>query len=453
MLLGRRTFLELIGAAAITAGIPSMIARGPDPSPAPDAAPVAAPASFAADPNARYVSSIGNDANPGTKAAPWQSLARVRAALDAGEVGRGDAVLLRRGDVFPGALQIPAVKGTSGVFTLGAYGTGELPQINGYKVSNDAWALHSPGVWKLNLRPGSGQFSGNTAGTSTNVGFLKAGGAIHGWKRWSLAELAQDWDFYSDDTFVYVKLGTSPGAGVGIAVKQQGFRPSSNTAASDLHILGHGGHGVGIYGTRNAEVTGCLIEEIGGSQLTKTTRYGNGVEIWIGCANVLVQGNTIRQTYDTGTTMQGSVEGNNVAWTDCRFVGNTIENCNQSLEVWSRGMPAAGTGHIRCAFTDNDCRDAGISWAANIRPDQAGMGTHLLTYDMQLPCDIEIARNQFIGAKDNFVRASGDRQIPAGIKTHSNTIELASGQKIAYQNPETIEQLDAWRARTGAEQG
>lgn len=443
MMLGRRRFLEWIGAAAVTAGVPSALTP-------PAAAVVPSPA-YA---NARFVSSGGDDANPGTKAAPWQTLGRVRAALDTGEVGRGDAVLLRRGDVFWGSLKVPVLKGTTGAFTLGSYGSGALPQINGYKVSTDAWALHSPNVWKLNLTAGSGEFTGNTAGTSTDVGFLKAGGTIHGWKRWNLADLAQNWDFYSDDTHVYVRLGGSPGAGVEIAVKQQGFRPASNTNASDLHILGHGAHGVGIYGTQNAQVKDCLIEEIGGSRVSKTTRYGNGVEIWIGCANVLVQGNTIRQTYDTGTTMQGSAEGSNVAWTDCRFVGNTIENCNQSLEVWSRGIPAAGTGHIRCAFTDNECRDAGFSWAANIRPDRAGMGTHLLTYDVELPCDIEIARNSFVGAKDNFVRSSGaGRQIPEGIRTHSNTISLDSGQKIAYQHPETIEQLEAWRSRSGNGQG
>ncbi|NUP59375.1 MAG: right-handed parallel beta-helix repeat-containing protein [Pseudarthrobacter sp.] len=435
--------------AALSAGIPGMIARAPEPDPSP--APAAAPSPAYA--NARFVSSSGNDANPGTEAAPWQSLARVTSALESGEVGRGDAVLLRRGEVFPGSLQMPVLKGAAGVFTLASYGTGAPPQINGYKVSNDAWTPYGPGIWKLDLRPGSGQFSGNTDGASTNVGFLKAGGTIHGWKRWSVAALAQDWDFYSDDAFVYVKLAASPGAGVEIAVKQEGLRPASNTTASDLHILGHGGHGVRTYGIRDAAITNCLIEEIGGSRLKDTTRYGNGVEVWIGCSNVLVQGNTIRQTYDTATTMQGNVEGSRVAWTDCRFVGNTIENCNQSFEVWSHGIPAAGTGHIRCAFTDNECRDAGISWAANIRPDQAGMGTHLLTYDVQLPCDIEIARNRFIGAKDNFVRSSGNRQIPAGIRTHSNTISLASGQKIAYQNPETIEQLDAWRSRTGNEQG
>lgn len=447
MLIGRRSFLQWIGLGALTAGVPGVL------TPVSDATPVAADP-FLAYRNVRFVASGGNDAGPGTEAAPWQTLARARAALETGEVGRGDAVLLRRGDVFGGSIQIPAPQGTAGSFTLGSYGSGPLPQINGYKTSTNAWTLHSPNVWKLNLTAGSGQFTGNTGGTSTDVGFLKAGGTIHGWKRWSLADLAQDWDFYSDDTYVYVKGAASPGAGVEVAVKQDGIRPASNTNVSDLHVVGHGAHGVNITATQNAQVTGCLIEEIGGSRLSKTVRYGNGVEIWIGCANVLVQGNTIRQTYDTATTMQGSAQGSHVAWTDCRFIGNTIQNCNQSLEIWSKGSPAPGTGHIRCAFTDNECHDAGFSWAANIRPDQAGMGTHLLTYDVQLPCDVEITRNRFIGAKDNFVRSSGTaRQLPAGIKTHGNTISLNSGQKIAFMNPETIEQLDAWRSRTGNERG
>ena len=45
--------------------------------------------------------------------------------------------------------------------------------------------------------------------------------------------------------------------------------------------------------------------------------------------------------------------------------------------------------------------------------------------------------------------AAAAGQIPEGIRTHSNTISLDSGQKIAYQHPETIEQLEAWRSRTG----
>lgn len=404
-------------------------------------------------PKARYVSAAGSDANPGTETAPWASLARIRAAVAGGELRRGDTVLLKRGDTFYGSLQVPDVQGTAGVLAFGAYGTGARPTINGYKVSKAAWVQHAPGVWKLNLTAGSGQYTGNTTATSTDVGFLKVAGIINGHKRWSLGTLVNQWDFFSDATHVYVKGDTMPGEGVSFAVKQNGFQPSSNNRVTGLHLAGHGAHGMTSISSEHVYIGDCLIEEIGGSQLSGTTRYGNGLEVWIGAADNLFENNTIRQTYDVGYTMQGTAAHGRVAWTDIHFRNNRIENCNQSFEVWSQGTSAAGTGHIRCTFTDNVCVDAGKSWAADVRPDRDGTGTHLLTYGVQLPCEIEITRNQFIRAKDNYARCSGDGQIPAGMNTHHNTITLNRGQKIAYWNPETTEQYEAWRTRTGKEQG
>ena len=85
-----------------------------------------------------YVSGAGSDANPGTEAAPWASLARIRAALDTGVLRRGDTVLLKRGETFYGSIQIPSVRGITGFLDFGAYGTGERPTINGYKISKAA---------------------------------------------------------------------------------------------------------------------------------------------------------------------------------------------------------------------------------------------------------------------------------------------------------------------------
>lgn len=401
----------------------------------------------------QYVSGAGSDTNPGTEAAPWASLARIRAALDTGVLRRGDTVLLRRGETFYGSIQIPAVKGTTGFLNFGAYGTGERPRINGYKISKAAWVQHALGVWKLNLTAGSGQYTGNTTATSTNVGFLKVAGVINGYKRWSLDDLVNQWDFYSDATYVYVKRNTTPGEGIAFAVKQNGFQLSSNNRVTGLHMVGHGAHGMTSVSSKHVFVGDCLIEETGGSQLSGTTRYGNGLEVWIGAVDNLFENNTIRQTYDVGYTMQGRAERASVAWTDIHFRNNRIENCNQSFEVWSQGTPAAGTGHIGCSFTDNVCVDAGKSWAADARPDRDGKGTHLFTYHVQLPCDIEITRSQFIRARDNYARCTGDGQIPPVINTHHNTITLSRGQTIAYLNPETVEQYEAWRTRTGKEQG
>lgn len=60
----------------------------------------------------------GNDANPGTLASPWKSLARtVNINLAA-----GDAVLLKCGEVFRGTLELTSVNAPAGNLLVGGYG-------------------------------------------------------------------------------------------------------------------------------------------------------------------------------------------------------------------------------------------------------------------------------------------------------------------------------------------
>ncbi|HVL66179.1 MAG TPA: right-handed parallel beta-helix repeat-containing protein [Vicinamibacterales bacterium] len=69
-----------------------------------------------------YVSAAGSDANAGTAASPWQTLARVNALA----LQPGDRVLLRGGDTFAGRLQLDAQDaGTpQAPVTITSYGTG-----------------------------------------------------------------------------------------------------------------------------------------------------------------------------------------------------------------------------------------------------------------------------------------------------------------------------------------
>lgn len=72
--------------------------------------------------NAFHVASNGNDANSGSLSAPWKTIAKINGRTFAA----GDNILLRRGDMWREQLTIPA----SGI-TIGAYGTGAKPIING----------------------------------------------------------------------------------------------------------------------------------------------------------------------------------------------------------------------------------------------------------------------------------------------------------------------------------
>lgn len=88
----------------------------------------AAPRSTLAAGATYYVDAVtGNDANPGSAAQPWRSLARVQTALDAGAIRAGDRVLFARGSIFEGRLSLNAAVGgtASAPITFGAYGAGK----------------------------------------------------------------------------------------------------------------------------------------------------------------------------------------------------------------------------------------------------------------------------------------------------------------------------------------
>lgn len=411
----------------------------------------------------RYIdSATGQDTAAGTKAAPWKSLSRLQEALTDGEIGRKDLALLKRGGEYFGNLSLPVLKGATGMFTLGTYGVGNKPVLSGYKVSSNAWVEHSAGVWKLDLTAGSGQYTGNTGSSDANVGFLKVADDFKPFKRWALADLVNDWDFYSDTTHVYVKKTASPGAGIRIAVCDDGIQLSSHVVVQGCLIEGYGAHGINAKSAANVRLKRNHIRAIGGSHLvgagTGTTRYGNGVQFWIGASDGLVEHNTIEQCYDTATTMQGRLEvgAEKISWENIHFRHNRVQNNNQSFEVWSTGTPVAGSGFINCSFAHNECLDAGASWGDGARPDGNGTGTHLLTYNMQLPTDIEITGNVFYGASDNLAlhqTSDGDFTPPDGFNSHHNKVFLRAGRKVDHNRAETVEDAAAYVAATGQESG
>ncbi len=73
-----------------------------------------------------YISSRGNDGNPGTKEAPWKSLQKLQGL----QFKPGDSVLFKRGSEFTGtvAVQISGKEGKP--ITFKAYGMGEIPRFS-----------------------------------------------------------------------------------------------------------------------------------------------------------------------------------------------------------------------------------------------------------------------------------------------------------------------------------
>lgn len=100
----------------------------------------------------RYVSGSGNDGNPGTKALPWRTPARVQSAIDAAQFQPGDAVLFERGHTYAGSLALTgSLQGTaSSPIVFGAYGSagsGKPPALSGMR-QLQGWQSLGNGRWK-----------------------------------------------------------------------------------------------------------------------------------------------------------------------------------------------------------------------------------------------------------------------------------------------------------------
>jgi hypothetical protein len=85
-----------------------------------------------------HVAVSGDDANPGTEALPWRTIAKANAAA----LKPGDRVLLRKGDVWREQLTVRR-SGTAGnPIVFGAYGSGANPRIERMDPYS-AWWEHS----------------------------------------------------------------------------------------------------------------------------------------------------------------------------------------------------------------------------------------------------------------------------------------------------------------------
>ena len=100
-----------------------------------------------------YVANAGSDANNGqSAAAPFQTLAKVRTVM-----ATGDRVLLRCGSSFRESFDISALGGV----TVGSYGGGARPVIDGADIVTETWTFVSGNVYRVLITIPEGNASAN----------------------------------------------------------------------------------------------------------------------------------------------------------------------------------------------------------------------------------------------------------------------------------------------------
>lgn len=99
----------------------------------------------ASGPRSYYVDATGgNDSNPGSLAAPFQTLSKVNSLT----LNPGESVLLKKGQTWKAQnILVPSSGAAGKVITFGAYGTGANPIIDPTSRFTD-FTLHSGAIWK-----------------------------------------------------------------------------------------------------------------------------------------------------------------------------------------------------------------------------------------------------------------------------------------------------------------
>ncbi len=278
----------------------------------------------------------------------------------------GDAVLFERGGVW-------RVNGTTltvpeGVI-FGAYGSGDKPLFSGSAknyAKSAAWTKAGENIWKTSLVGG-------------NAGIIVFNDKYAlGVKKWSLDEVSEDYDFYSDDSkgVLYLRYSGNPKLdfdSIEIGQRNDVIRVKSGAVADNLCVKYTGAHGIILSGnTENVKITNCEIGMLGGSQQLRETRYGNGIEMQLGVRHIKVSGNYVYQCYDAGITFQSWNSADmDTYYDDIDISKNLVEACYYNIEFFSTQPDRGGryTELHNISISNNILRFAGYVWSYEQRPD------------------------------------------------------------------------------------
>ena len=307
-----------------------------------------------------YISENGDDSNIGNSiTAPWKTLEAL--TVNAEQIQYGDAVLFERGGVYRGAVTVK-----SGV-SYGAYGSGDKPCIyeSDKNYAEAIWEETENSIWKTDI------------GKRGDIGIVVFNhGADVGFKKYHLEDLKIQGDFYSEGEWLYLYSEKSPAEAyksIEAGALNHIFMIDvdvHDVVIENITMKYGGGMGVqGVNGVKNITVRGCEMGWLGGCLLPNykdgNVRFGNGVEFWNGCENILIEDCWVYQIYDSGLSHQGNgvfVEK------DITFRRNLIEYCSfGSIEYWVHDQNKNSMENI--TYADNILRFAGYGWADKQRPD------------------------------------------------------------------------------------
>ena len=327
------------------------------------------------EPRTYYVSSNGKS-KIGTSANNPMSLETANSKT----FYNNEKVLLKCGDTFYGDIKFSIEADDNSRVYIGNYGTGQKPIISGAHIldNTDAWVKVKDDIYKLNLSEIS-NFSGlgNNYKEPYNIGFIEDDqGNIYGNRKQEISKLENEFDFYCENEFIYVKASKNALMSLGkirLPSRNNLVKIKSNTIMDGIIIQDTGAHGIakGENEVKNVQIKNCIIQNIGGSVQIESsfTRYGNGIEFWNQLENTIVENCIIRNVYDAGYTIQSNVVETGFYNNICR--NNVFINCTYTLEVFCYNKNTGYEGEIKgFDFSNNTSINCGRGWGYEARSNK-----------------------------------------------------------------------------------
>ena len=324
-----------------------------------------------------------------------------------------DKILFKNGDIFYGTVKFDIEIDNNSYVYIGSYGeSSQKPIIRGLNMLSNynAWEVEESGIYKIDLSIEENFYGiGNIGSDPYNIGFLvDEQGTIYGNRKNSKTNLKNEFEFYCEKNYIYVKSNDNPSKKIGMigfAPRNNLLRLSSNTIVENLNIQYTGAHGIvnEDFNIENVYIRNCIVENVGGSVMDSKnfTRYGNAIQFWESCDNILVNQCIIRNSYDSGFTIQGNNVKN--GFKNVCVDNNIFINNNYSIEMFCKnnllGEVQIVDGYKNCVFNNNIFINQGKGWSFDVRPDKKIAPEILIWNLLSNRTDISIFNNKYFNSR------------------------------------------------------
>ncbi|MBR5472867.1 MAG: right-handed parallel beta-helix repeat-containing protein [Clostridia bacterium] len=322
----------------------------------------------------------------------------------------GDTILFRRGCVF--CEQLKTVSGLAYKPTIyGAYGKGHKPIFSfAFMLDNETlWQQHEKNIW---------QYTGEIPSEVGNIFFSGGFGML----RWDYNELKTqgDWYYthigYTNKPQTYTKEAADAPRALYIysennpAVFYNDLKASlisekyltfaeCNVVFENLHFECSAINGFEGYNGSNVTFKNCDYRYIGGAVWDRNLkiRFGNAIEFWCYCENVIIENCTFDEIYDSCVTTQG--KGEYDAPKNIKIINNHFSNYGMAAYELRDKIT------YNTYFSGNVCKNAGegicVDYEKGPRRSEIfpqPMGHHIFVWRIDAPTEngfVKISNNVF----------------------------------------------------------